>query len=286
MKTCRLIAVAQLLVTFAATAAIQVPLHIGTTNIIVDEQGAKLKGTDPAAGQFGHTVILGDIVHILRTYDGTINAPSTTGLPATTNNTILSTTRIGAGTDPAAGQTGQFGLTLPEYTGETIFARVFNAPQLADASFYANSQIYSPSGNYSVFIPTMATVQPLDGGDDDNDGLINSWEKTLGTSPTTADTDGDGINDYNEFITGTDANDSSSYLRMVQVLPTGNGDAIVFWASIPGKTYQLQHNTGDLASPNFVDIGSPLAATGTTSQIIHTGGLTTGPGQYRVKFTP
>lgn len=288
MNPSRVIATALLAasLTAASHAAIQVPLHIGTTNTIKDEQGNKLQGTDPAAGQFGHTVVLGDIVHILRTFDGTINPPATTGLPTTTNNIIIATTRIGAGTDPAAGQTGQFGLTLPEYTGETIFARVFNAPQLTDASFYANSQIYTPSSGYSVFTPTMTTVQPLDGGDDDGDGLINSWEKTLGTSPTTTDTDGDGINDYNEFLSGTDANDSASFLKMVQVLPAGGGDAIVFWASISGKTYQVQYNTGDLTNPNFEDIGSPVSATGTTSQIIHSGGLGAGGGQYRVKINP
>jgi hypothetical protein len=270
-----------------AQAGISAPLHIGTTNAVVDERGRMLPGSSASAALFNQPVITGARVEIIRTYNGLIDPPNTNGIPAGTNNAIITTTRIGNGVDPAAGMTGQFGLSLPNYDGSQIFVRVFNATEIAGASFYANSQVYSPAAGYSVFIPTLTAVQPIDSNDNDSDGLVNSWEKSLNTNPNSQDTDGDGINDYAEFLSGTDANDPGSYLKMVQVQSDLNGNAIVYWASVIGKTYQLQFSAGDLAaSPAFADIGNPVTATDTTTQIIHTGGITNTAGHYRVKLIP
>lgn len=41
-------------------------------------------------------------------------------------------------------------------------------------------------------------------GDYDNDGLTNKQELDLGTDPTLADTDGDGVDDYSEAVLKTD----------------------------------------------------------------------------------
>jgi gliding motility-associated-like protein len=53
---------------------------------------------------------------------------------------------------------------------------------------------------------TNPCVPNLNAGpcDQDNDGLINSQETTLGTNPTNPDTDGDGINDGIENANGSD----------------------------------------------------------------------------------
>lgn len=269
----------------SARPAITVPLHIGTTNAIVDERGQTLPGTSPAAAIFGHPVVAGDLVQILRSYNGVIDAPGTNGAPAGTNNVVIASSSIGSGVDPAVGQTGQFGMSLADYDGGIVFARVFNAASLAGASFYADSQTYQPGAGYSVFIPSLNTVQPLDGNDDDADGLVNSWEKSLNTNPNNADTDGDRVSDYHEFLSGTDGNDAGDFLRMVQVMPVLNGHSIVFWASVSGKTYQVQFSA-DLATQAFADLGGPVTATGTTTQIIHTNGLAAPGGHYRVKIMP
>lgn len=48
-------------------------------------------------------------------------------------------------------------------------------------------------------------MMKMDTNDDDNDGLINEFEKELGTDKNNPDTDGDGLNDYFEFAhTNTD----------------------------------------------------------------------------------
>lgn len=271
----------------SARADIKTPLHIGTTGAIVDERGLTLPGSPAAAALFGQPVVTGDVVQIIRTYNGLIDTPDTNGLIAGTNNVIVAVTRIGEGANPAAGQTGQFGLSLANYDGGILYARVFNAPTVSASSFYANSQVYSPSAGYSQFIPVVAVVQPLDSQDDDGEGLNNSWEKSLGTSPGQADTDGDGMDDYKEFLSGTDGNNAGDYLRMVGVMPALNGDAIVYWASVPGKTYQVEFTDGDLAaSPAFTAMGSPITATGATTQVTHPAGLTSSNARYRVKLLP
>lgn len=284
LRTCLPVAA---LTALLAQADIKAPLHIGTAGAIVDERGQTLPGTSATAALFGQPVVVGDVVQIIRTYNGLVDAPDTNGIIAGTNNVIVAITRIGEGVNPAAGQTGQFGLSLADYDGGALFARVFNAPAVAAASFYADSQVYAPAAEYSQFIPVLAAVQPLDSQDDDGEGLINSWEKSLGTSPGQADTDGDGMDDYREFLSGTDGDNAGDYLRMVGVMPALNGDAIIYWASVPGKSYQVEFTDGDLAaSPTFTAVGAPVTADGATTQVTHPAGLTFSNARYRVKLVP
>ena len=49
------------------------------------------------------------------------------------------------------------------------------------------------------------TDKPLDDGDADSDGLANSWERSLGSDPNAADSDGDGFGDGAEQLARTDA---------------------------------------------------------------------------------
>lgn len=268
-----------------ALGALQTPLHIGNTNAVSDERGQQLTGTDTAAALFGHAVVTGDLVQVLRTYNGQIDAPDTNGIPTGTNNVVVATSRIGRGVDPALGPTGLFGMTLPTYDGGPVFVRVFNAPEIAQASFFANSQVYTSTAAYSVFVPNIGAVQAIDSGDSDADALVNSWEKSLGSNPDAFDSDGDGVGDNAEFRAGTDVADAGSYLSMVGMLPDTSGHTIVYWASVSGKTYQVQYSTNGLAdSASFVDLNTPVAATGSLSQTTHTNGLLQPDRSYRVRL--
>ena len=62
--------------------------------------------------------------------------------------------------------------------------------------------------------------------DQDNDGLINSQETTLGTNPTNPDSDGDGINDGTENANGSnplDPCDPDNTLPGCQIDTDGDG---------------------------------------------------------------
>lgn len=54
------------------------------------------------------------------------------------------------------------------------------------------------------------------------------------------DTDGDGVSDYNEIISGTNPEDANSVLRITDL---ANGNHLVIWDSVPGINYQVWGTT-------------------------------------------
>jgi hypothetical protein len=80
--------------------------------------------------------------------------------------------------------------------------------------------------------------------DDDNDGLLDSREKDLGTNSLVSDTDGDGLSDKEEVDRGTDPvkedTDGDGYKDNVDVFPTNGGE----WADADGD------DIGDNADPD------------------------------------
>jgi hypothetical protein len=102
----------------------------------------------------------------------------------------------------------------------------------------------------------------------------------------TADTDGDGMNTWQEFLAGTIPTNSASVLRMqiskTTQMPQGQqfGQSpqgmYVSWNTQPGLTYQVQVTTNFTAWSN---LGSPRFAAGSSDSIFVGGGSA---GYYRV----
>ncbi|MEM7390899.1 MAG: HYR domain-containing protein, partial [Verrucomicrobiota bacterium] len=70
--------------------------------------------------------------------------------------------------------------------------------------------------------------------DTDRDGILNVWEQQYGLNPNHAtdgrqDPDGDGQNNYQEFIADTDPGDASSLLRITGIAQTGD-EAVIQWS--------------------------------------------------------
>jgi hypothetical protein len=266
-------------------AAQSVPLYLGTTNSTVDEFGATLRGTGPAAPYFGFTYVTGEVVQILQGDTG-IFPPSTDGTPST-NNTLLAVIAVGEGVDPSLGPVGMFGGSLVHRPSGTIFARVFNRSSLSASSFYGDSQLFVvPTTNYDVFIPSIQqTINPLDSNDDDNDGLHNSWEKSLQSNADNPDTDGDGMADGLEFRAGTDLNDASSLLRIIALRPTPGNDLSVTWNSVSGKQYRIEYSSQNLCNNMvYTNASDVISATGSVSSTTISGGLQLGGGSYCVRL--
>jgi hypothetical protein len=65
-----------------------------------------------------------------------------------------------------------------------------------------------------------------------------------------ADTDGDGMNNWQEWVCGTDPTDPLSVLRLLPLVVT-NTNVIVTWQSAPGINYFLERSTNLESSPTF-----------------------------------
>ena len=117
--------------------------------------------------------------------------------------------------------------------------------------------VQNPTGT-SVTSSNAALTIVTPGLDDDHDGLLNETEVQLGTNPLKPDTDGDGLNDYDElfaYATGplkadTDGDDVPDGWEVQHGLnPLANDAARIG----PAGVSNLQVYQYDLAHPNPVD---------------------------------
>ena len=108
-------------------------------------------------------------------------------------------------------------------------------------------------------------VVRLGTGDADGDGLDDEWETIWFDGlerDGTADFDGDTMTDRAEFRAGTSPRDGLSVLRVSVLHDVLTGARTFRWQAIPGRAYVLQ-GPGDIASGEWVNLGTPFTATGT-----------------------
>jgi hypothetical protein len=238
----------------ATVLAQQIPLSVSVTEPIRNEYGQPLSRPG------------GELIQYLYVNGAVFPPDPVTGEPHT-NNRVIATSRIGQGVSPGLGIDGVFSAKVtPRPSGE-IIARVFNAPTLKDASFYADSQPFVVEGwgpaAMATFVPDFgATTNAIDPRDDDGDGLDNSWEKSLGSNRNLVDSDGDGIGDNAEFRAGTSLTDDADFLAVVELIPLAGGHAEAHWNAVPGKRYQLEFVEGGMLSDDatFTPIGGVVTA--------------------------
>jgi len=237
-----------------AGATLVTPLQVAPAQPVYDEFHQLLEGDAESPG---------DIVQILQVTDGTIYPPQADGQPNTNNPVVAGgDTAMGALTAPGVGDIGYFGCTFaaprPE-DGDQIFVRIFNATNLTDATFYGDSEIFTVNGN-DVFLANIdSTDQPLDTGDADADGLANSWERAYGTyEDMLADSDFDGMTDWEEHLAGSNPNDGLSIFEIA--ISANLEDAVqVVWPSSYGKKYVVTYAAGDIrTNSTFVDVSGTL----------------------------
>jgi hypothetical protein len=94
------------------------------------------------------------------------------------------------------------------------------------------------------------------------------------------DSDGDGISDYNEIISGTDPYDAGSVLRITDLQ---NGNQLVVWDSVAGKNYQVLATT-NMTVP-FTAI-SPLIQASSSSSFYYDAAPDATNKFYRIQLVP
>lgn len=191
--------------------------------------------------------------------------------------------RIPAGTVPALVVTNGTRIPAPSYDLLTGRVRI-NGP-LTDSA--QNNFMLVTYGN----------------NDYDGDGLPDKWEIDNGLNPLddgtlepvkgpTGDLDGDGQSNHAEFLAGTAANNTASYLRVTSVVREGINMRVT-WKAGGGTTNMLQFAPGTVGgsySNNFGDLPPQLVLPGSgdvTTNKVHSGGGTNVPsGYYRIQLVP
>jgi DNA/RNA endonuclease G (NUC1)/PKD repeat protein len=101
----------------------------------------------------------------------------------------------------------------------------------------------------------------------------------------TVDPDGDGMNNMQEFLTGTDPTNNASAFRVLSIVPEGN-DLRVTWSTAPGRTNAAQFTTGNY-NTNFTDVFIVTNTLGTVTNFLDIGAATNTPGgYYRIRLLP
>ena len=236
----------------ALNAGIIPPLYIGNTEPVID--------------QYGRIMNREGFIELRQTTDGIIRPPTINGEAHPKNPLVSSNSFCKIGLNAISPDSGLFCIIFPyrPEQGMKIFARAYNL-HMGKALFYADSAIaISPPNYQSSLVLSFSSAKPIDTGDNDNDGLNNSWEQLLGTyGKLTNDYDGDGMRDYHEMLAGTDPTDSESNLSFNSVYPEFGADKkriSVKWLSIPGKQYQIQYSPMLPEEQVFIDVGEKVFA--------------------------
>ena len=116
-------------------------------------------------------------------------------------------------------------------------------------------------------------------------GDINNPLAASGVDP-----DGDGMNNLQEFLTGTDPTNSASALRITSIAKQGT-NVVVTWMTGVGKTNALQVTSGgsggSYATNGFADLFTVTNTVGTVTNGTDVGGATSSATRYyRVRLVP
>ena len=265
----------------ATRAQLSTPLRVGNVHALVDVFERKLDG--PAYSPRARIDVF------------TLNISPR---PAV----LLTNTFVGANAMPGE---GFFSLTIPNRppVGTRVRVVAYDAASSNEASYFRSATAPIPASGRLLldFGPWM----PMAKFEGDSDAAYADALERLHASG--ADSDGDGMTDWEEVFAGTSIEDSGSRLAFEYIeapppeiteLPSSDEEpfptvVLVQWQSVPGRTYQLQHALSLLPDPKtgevaWEDVGLPITADDDENSILVEVELeepeATTAGHFRVKL--
>jgi len=113
-------------------------------------------------------------------------------------------------------------------------------------------------------------------------GWLESYGLATDGSVDAADSDGDGLNNWNEWGAGTDPTNTGSVLRVLSATQTVSG-VTVTWSSVTNRSYALEAAV-DLGDPtSFSVIQSNIVGSAVTSSVTDTNATSSVARFYRVR---
>jgi hypothetical protein len=194
---------------------------------------------------------------------------------------------IGGGPAPNIAQAEyNYCCTTPQLSVPDGGGNINRDPGFVDGSFHllqSNSPCINAGNNIYVTSPTDLDGNPrIVGGTVDigayecqnpSSVISYAWLQQYGLatdgSADYADTDHDGMNNWQEWIAGTDPTNSLSVLQMLAPSNSVSGFTLT-WQSVSGKTYYLQRGTNLLLNPAFSSIQSNIIGQAATTSFTDT----------------
>jgi hypothetical protein len=103
----------------------------------------------------------------------------------------------------------------------------------------------------------------------------------ISNSTDTADPDGDGHSNWQEWRAWTDPTHSASALRLLSPTIVTNG-VLVRWESVSGRSYFLERSTNVGISSAFTPVATTVWGLAGTTAFVDTNAVSPGPFFYRV----
>jgi PKD repeat protein len=110
---------------------------------------------------------------------------------------------------------------------------------------------------------------------------LQQFNLPIHPSTDTADPDGDGLNNWQEWRCGTDPTNALSALRML-ALAGGGTNVMVSWQSVTGVSYLLERATSLATPAAFASLASNIHGQPGTTSYADTNAIGAGPWFYRV----
>ena len=158
-------------------------------------------------------------------------------------------------------------MACPHVAGAVAFA-AFNFPA------ESLSQRITRINNNVTLVPALAGKMTTGGRldllkivDTDGDGLPDWWENETLTNlaqTATADGDGDGFTNLDEFLAGTNPTDPASHLAFSSIATASDGAGkhfVLTFPSIEDRNYRIEWS-GTLQAGSWRDLGEPVTGTG------------------------